>query len=413
MGPNSHGDRHSEGCVLANSMTHARPLASFGNLPTMVSIGVIGLGNMGSEHAKIIPELKGATLGGVADEDQGRLDRCAADAPKFIDPIEMMDSGKVDAVVIATPHFSHTTLGMAALQRCLHVMTEKPISVHKADAQRLISAWNPEKQVFAAMFNQRTDPYYQEIRNLVLGGGLGELVRVNWLITNWFRTDAYYASGGWRATWAGEGGGVLLNQCPHNLDLLQWICGMPSRVAAFAGFGKRHDIEVEDEVTAYFEYENGATGVFVTSTGEAPGTNRLEIAGDLGKLVYEGDKIVVTTNESSASEFCRTAEGGFSSPKTSMREIKPESHGGQHRQMLQDFVDAIIEGRQPIAPGQEGINSIELANAMLLSAWTGKTIQLPLDAEQYEIALNDKIAESQAKKDIRPSVAENMSGSFR
>ena len=235
-----------------------------------VRLGIIGLGNMGKVHARSIVEgrIPRSRLTAVADSNAGAL-KDFPDAKGFTDSAELLKSGEVDAVIIATPHYSHTTIGVQALQAGVHVLVEKPISVHKADCERLIAAHKSKKQVFAAMFNQRTDPYYIKLRELIQSGELGEVRRINWIITNWFRTAAYYASGGWRATWAGEGGGVLLNQCPHNLDLWQWIFGRPQRVRAFCQLGRYHDIEVEDDVTAYMEYKNGATGVFITSTGDS------------------------------------------------------------------------------------------------------------------------------------------------
>ncbi|MES1167324.1 MAG: Gfo/Idh/MocA family oxidoreductase, partial [Pseudomonadota bacterium] len=305
-----------------------------------VRIGIIGLGNMGSVHAANlfagkVPRLE---LVAVADADPAKHAR-APGVRAFTSPEELMASGLIDAVLIATPHYDHTILGIKALQAGLHVMVEKPLSVHKADAQRLIAAYTNQRQVFAAMFNQRTDQYYLKIRQLVREGELGEIRRVNWIITNWFRTEHYYASGSWRATWAGEGGGVLLNQCPHNLDLFQWMLGMPKRVRANCGWGKYHDIEVEDEVTAFMEFPNGATGVFITSTGEAPGTNRLEIAGERGRLVYEDDKIVFTRNETPMTEFSRTVPEAFCRPATSNVPIPALDHGGQHNEILKNFAD--------------------------------------------------------------------------
>ncbi len=364
-----------------------------------VRIGIIGLGNMGSVHATNllagkIPRLE---LTAVADADPAKYAR-APGVRAFATVDEMVASGLIDALLIATPHYDHTTLGIKALQAGLHVMVEKPISVHKADALRLIAAYTNKKQVFAAMFNQRTDHYYLKIRQMIRDGELGEIRRVNWIITNWFRTEHYYSSGSWRATWAGEGGGVLLNQCPHNLDLFQWMLGMPQRVRANCGWGKYHAIEVEDDVTAYLEYPNGATGVFITSTGEAPGTNRLEITGERGRLVYEDDKISFTRNEIPMTEFSRTVPEAFARPKSENVEVTAKNHGGQHNEILENFTNAILDGTPLISPAVEGIHSVELANAMLLSAWTGETIELPLDAQRYEKLLKEKIAGSKSKE---------------
>ena len=290
---------------------------------------------------------------------------------------------------------------------------EKPISVHKADAERLIAAHQDQRQIFAAMFNQRTDPCYRRIRSLVQAGELGEIRRINWVITDWFRTAAYYASGGWRATWAGEGGGVLLNQCPHNLDLLQWMFGMPQRVRAFCHFGRYHDIEVEDDVTAYLEFANGATGVFITSTGETPGTNRLEITGESGRLVYEDRKIHHWRNAVPMSAFSRTAAQAFARPENTGEVIPAADHGGQHNEVLQNFADAILAGQPLIAPAEEGLHSVELGNAMLLSTWLDQTIELPLDASRFERLLRQHIRKSSFKKQVAvPVTGEDFSKSF-
>jgi len=362
-----------------------------------VRIGIVGLGNMGHVHAQQIlaGKITRLELGAVADLDPAKLAR-APQVKGFKTADDMMASGLIDAILIATPHYAHTTIGIAALEAGLHVMVEKPISVHRADCERLIAAYKgrEQKQIFAAMFNQRTDRYYQKIRELIQSGELGEIRRVNWIITNWFRTHAYYASGGWRATWVGEGGGVLLNQCPHNLDLFQWMFGMPVTLSANCQFGKYHDIEVEDDVTATMTFSNGATGVFITSTGEAPGTNRLEITAERGKLVYEDAKITFVRNEQEMGAFSRTTSEAFSAPATWQITIPAAGHGGQHNEVLQNFTDAILDGAKLVAPAPEGIHSVELANAMLISAWTEKPVSLPINGKKYERLLKAKIAES-------------------
>lgn len=378
-----------------------------------VRLGIIGVGGMGSFHANYLREgkIKRAQLAAVCDIDPAKL-QPFSDLPTFTDSRELIRSGLVDAVIIATPHYFHTTIGVDALQQGLHVLTEKPISVHKADCERLIAAHTNPKQVFAAMFNQRTDPHYQRIKKLVESGELGAVQRISWIITDWFRPDAYYASGGWRATWKGEGGGVLTNQCPHNLDLLQWIGGMPARVRAFCSFGKYHDIEVEDEVTAYLEYPNGATGIFVTTTGEAPGSNRLEIAGDRGKLVLEGGKITFVRNEVGTREFQRTTRQSFSRPPVWNIDIPVEGSGGQHQAITQNFCDAILDGTPLIAPAEEGIRSVELANSMLYSSFTNATVELPLDSKAYEQYLQKLIAESHFEKKVIDTEKPDLSKSF-
>ncbi len=381
-----------------------------------VRIGIIGLGGMGQFHMRYFGEgkIRRAQLTAVADVDPARL-AAVQGLATFARSEDLIRSGLVDAVLIVTPHYYHTTVGIDALRQGLHVLVEKPISVHKADAERLIAAHTGKTQVFAAMFNQRTVPYYKRLKRLIDSGELGEIRRLQWTATDWFRTEAYYASGGWRATWKGEGGGVLLNQCPHQLDLLQWLCGMPARVHAFARLGRYHAIEVEDDVTAYLEYPNGATGVFITTTGEAPGTNRLEIAADRGKVVLEGGKLTFTRNEVPAAQFCRECPESFARPDVWQIDIPIEGSGGQHQEITQNFVDAILDGVPLIAPAEEGIRSVELANAMLYSALKRQTVELPLDGRAYEEQLQALIAGSKLEKKAASGTSgqADMTKSFR
>ena len=378
-----------------------------------VRIGIVGLGNMGADHARkilarAVPRLE---LTAVADgfaEKRALFPQVKA----FETPEEMIRSDAIDAILIATPHFAHTTIGIDALENGLHVLVEKPLSVHKADCERLIAAHKNKKQIFAAMFNQRTNPHYLKIRQLIQGGELGEVRRVNWTITNWFRPEAYYASSAWRATWKGEGGGVLLNQCPHQLDLFQWMFGMPKSVRGFCQLGRYHDIEVEDDVTAFFEYENGTTALFITSTGESPGTNRLEIAAERGRLIYENEQITFTRNEVTVGEFSRTTNGAFASPEVWNVSIPTRGTGEQHIGILKNFVDAILDGAKLLSPAEEGIRSVEIANATLFSALRNETVALPLDSAAYEKMLQDLIARSTHKKEVR-KVEVDLSASYR
>jgi len=378
-----------------------------------VRLGLIGLGNIGRHHADYL------RAGKVSRAELTAV--CDAFAPldpykplkTFTDGEQMMRSGEIDAVIIATPHYQHTTLGIAAFQAGLHAMVEKPISAHKADAERLIAAHQQHpKLVFAGMFQLRTEPRYTKIRQLIQGGELGPIVRLNWIITDWFRTEAYYASGGWRATWKGEGGGVLLNQCLHQLDMLQWLCGMPARVRGFCQLGRFHNIEVEDNVTVCLEYPNGATGVFVSSTGETPGTNRFEIVGTRGRLVLENNRLTFTRNEADMLEFSRTARTGFARPDVWNVEVPFDNAANQHAVVMQNFVDAILDGAPLIAPGAEGIHSVELANVMLYSSLLGQTVELPMDSAAYERKLQQLIAESKFEKKVRPVSAEDFTKSF-
>ncbi len=372
-----------------------------------VRFGIIGLGVMGGGHADAFRkgQTPRATLAAVCDIDPARLAPYEG-LPAFTDSRELIRSGTVDAVLIAPPHYAHTTIGIDALRNGLHTLVEKPISVHKADAERLIAAAkaNP-KPVFGAMFQQRTEAAYIKARELMRSGELGELQRLSWIITSWFRSEAYYASGGWRATWAGEGGGVLLNQCPHNLDLLQWIAGMPVRMRATCHFGRYHDIEVEDDVTAYFEYANGASGTFITTTGEAPGTNRLEITGTRGKLLVEGGKVLFTRNVQPIDVYNRETDSMFGRPEVWKIEIPLRGGGGGHNGIRTNFVNAILDGTELMAPAVEGIHSVELANAMLMSTFTNRTVELPLSGPAYWRHLKKRCATSRYLKKAKQTKA--------
>ena len=379
-----------------------------------VRLGIIGLGNIGRYHAEYLQNKKVSRceLTAVCDP-VAPLDRYRP-LKTFTDGEALIESGEVDAVIIATPHFQHTTLGMAALQAGVHAMVEKPISSHKADAERLIAVSKQHpKVVFAGMFQLRTEPRYQKVQKLIQGGDLGQLVRVNWINTDWYRTEAYYASGGWRATWKGEGGGVLLNQCLHNLDTLQWLCGMPNQVRGFCQLGRFHQIEVEDNVTAYLEWSKGLTGVFVSSTGETPGTNRFEICGTKGRLVMENGRLLFTRNEVDMIEFNATARQGFAKPDVWNVEIPFDNAALPHATMVQNFVNAILDGEPLIAPGAEGIHSVELANVMVYSSLLRQTVALPMSGVDWEKRLNQLIGESKLEKKVMQVEASDVASSFR
>jgi|LSQX01.1.fsa_nt_gb predicted dehydrogenase len=381
-----------------------------------VRLGIAGIGSMGAAHLGSIAagNIKNARVTALCDIDPEQMKPYGDTYKTFTDSAKLIRSGEIDAILVATPHYSHTTIGADALKQGIHTLVEKPISVHKKDAEKLIAAHTDPKVVFSAMFNQRTTPQYIKLREVITSGQLGEITRVNWIITNWFRTQAYYDGGDWRATWKGEGGGVLLNQCPHNLDLMQWLFGMPSAVRAFCEFGKYHKIEVEDSVTAYLKYPNGATGVFITTTGEAPGTNRLEVCGENGKIVIEDNKIKWEKNTIGQKTFLKTSKASFARPETWFIDIPAEGSGAQHNGILQNFVNAILDGEELIAPAEEGINSVELANAMIFSSLKNKTVQLPLNSNSYATELRKLIAGSKVKKTktVRKASANEMASSF-
>ena len=367
-----------------------------------VRFGIVGLGNMGAIHARNLHSgaVKHGILAAVCDSDAARLAAYGENVRAFRDLGEMVRSGAIDALVIATPHFAHPDAAVLALGAGLHVLVEKPMAVHKADAERMLAAHAAAggRLQFGAVFNQRTRVPYRKIRHLVQSGELGTVRRVQWTLTDWFRTDAYYASSPWRATWDGEGGGVLINQGPHQLDLWCWLFGLPERVRAFCRFGQYHAIDVEDDVTAYLEMPGGATGTFIISTGEAPGTSRLEIAADRGRVVYEHGQLRFTRNEMPAPEFARTSRDIWGVPPTWEVSIPLTGNDGQHLEILQNFTDGIREGTPLIAPAAEGLASVELANAMLLSTWLDRTIDLPLDGRVFQTALEQRIAESIQKR---------------
>ena len=376
-----------------------------------VRYGIIGVGNMGSSHAKSF--FSGAVENGVLtaicdlkpEKLQAVLARKPEEAPAvttFSDYKEMLKSGLIDAVIVAVPHFSHPQLVIDALESGIHTICEKPAGVYTKQVKEMNAVAAKAKPLFTMMFNQRTNCVYRKMREMVMNGEIGTIKRINWIITSWYRSQSYYDSGDWRATWSGEGGGVLFNQCPHQLDLLQWVTGMmPARVHAFCHFGKWHDIEVEDDVTAYLEYENGATGVFVTSTADTPGTNRFEILGDKGKLVCEHigkqDILSYYKLEKSEREFCVTHTGGFGEPKHEVISLETDGKNPQHKGILNNFSNAIL-GIEPLfVDGKEGINGVELMDSMLLSAWLGKAVSLPIDDDLYLEELNKRIKTSRRK----------------
>ncbi len=359
----------------------------------IVRIAVIGIGNMGTKHALNIfsGKVDGAKLTAVCDIDKGRRDWAKANLAgiDIYDSDDMLfkNSASFDALVISVPHYDHVPIAIKAFEHGLHVMCEKPAGVCTIDVEKMNKAADKSGKVFGMMFNQRTNHLYRKMHELIHNGSIGQIKRVNWIITDWYRAQSYYDSGAWRATWAGEGGGVLLNQCPHNLDLLQWLCSMPTKVRAFCHNGKWHDIEVEDDVTAYLEFENGATGVFVTSTADAPGTNRLEVTGTKGTLICDKNKLIFKELEVDERVWTKTCEKGFEKP--SVHEYEPATDGKneQHVGVLKAFCSAILTGASLVADGREGINGLMLSNAMHLSSWLDKTVSLPIDMELFKYQL--------------------------
>lgn len=362
-------------------------------------IGIVGIGAIGEKHANIllsgqVPEA-GLTAVCIRSPERGEAFRdkypgvevfCAAE--------EMYKSGLIDAALLATPHGEHPTQAVEAFDAGLHVLTEKPAGMYTAQVRKMDKAAIRSGKTYGIMYNQRTDPMYQKIRDMVRSGGLGGIKRITWIVTDWYRSRAYHTSSPWRSTWRGEGGGVLINQSIHQLDLWQWMFGMPDRVWARAGFGKYHDIEVEDDVMAYFEYDTGVTGEYITSTGETPGTNRLEIACDMGKLVAEGGKLTFYKNVVSEREFEKTNREAFARPGYERLDVPFETRGlTGHAGIIANFTAAVLHGEPLIAPGEEGIRALTAANGALLSAWTGETVDLKtFPDERYEKLLMERMS---------------------
>jgi len=382
-----------------------------------IRFAIVGFGNMGTAHANNLYEgkIENGLLSAIVDTN---IDNLTKAKNKFGDKVsyyntidELILSNNTDAIIIATPHYSHSELSIKALKAGYNVICEKPAGVYTKQVKQMNDVASQSKGLFTIMFNQRTNSLYRKMREIVLEKGIGEIKRINWLITNWYRSQSYYDSSEWRATWAGEGGGVLVNQCPHQLDLLQWVTGMmPFKIHAFCHFGKWHDIEVEDDVTAYIEYANGATGVFVTSTADCPGTNRFEILGTLGKLVCENENLTYTKLVEDEREYTKSFTGGFGEPKSEVIPVELDGKNPQHIGILNNFANAVL-GLEPLfVDGREGIKGVEIMNAILLSQWLGKAIEMPFDDDLYYDELKKFIAISKPKK--KGSVTLNVSETY-
>lgn len=386
-----------------------------------IRFGIVGIGNMGSHHLAYLSkgEIQGGTVGAICDTDPAKLDRFTKqyNVPGFATHKEMLASGQIDAVLIATPHYDHMPILVDSMAAGKHVLCEKPaaVTVKAARIMNDTAAKHPNLK-FGIMFQQRTSPIYQKMRELIADGELGEITRISWLITDWFRTWSYYASGGWRATWKGEGGGVLINQCPHNLDLMQWVTGgmVPNRVTAVGFIGKQHPIEVEDEISAILEYPNGAIGHFVTTTGEAPGTNRFEVVGDRGKLVAEQGKLLFYRTRKSVREIREKDPRSFVNVETWPIEVPAPGKSSEHRAITQNFVNAILNDEPLLAPGTEGVKGLEIGNAMLMAGITRTPVELPMDGDAYERFLLEMAEKYGGRKtlDIRAAQVD-MSASFK
>lgn len=383
---------------------------------TEIRVGIIGMGNMGKAHATTIAngEIEGLKLTAVCDIVAEKCDSFKSeyqDIKTFINYAEMLESSLCDAIIVAVPHKLHALISSQALLKEHHVLVEKPVDISASLARELNETAKMSGKVFCIMFNQRTNPLFRKAKEIVSNGELGKIKRSVWICTNWYRTQSYYDSGDWRATWSGEGGGVLLNQAPHQLDLWQWICGMPTSVTAFCDVAKYHNIEVEDDVTIFTKYADGATGAFITTTGEYPGTNRLEISGTLGKIVIENGLLKWWKLRESERDVCFTDNHSSPSIETTYEEIKQEAQETAHRGILQNFANAVLHNEPLIAPGYDGINELSISNAAYLSAWEGnKEIKLPFDEEKFDKLLKEKAKKSLQKDEIH---LHNANGEYK
>ncbi len=382
-----------------------------------VRLGIIGIGNQGSTYARRLAKdnwVEDIELTAICDSNPARIEwakeNVSPDIAYFTDAMEMLDSGRINACVVSVPHYDHPRYVMACMERGIHVMCEKPAGVYT----RQVREMNEEAKkhpdvVFGMMFNQRTNCLYRKMRELIQSGTYGKVRRANWLITNWYRSQFYYDSGDWRATWSGEGGGVLLNQCPHQLDLWQWILGMPVEVQAFMNYGQFHDIEVEDDVTALMKYEDGHTGVFITSTGDPHGSNRFEVQMDRAQLIAEGEKLYLYELEMTEQEWTVTNKAPFGVVPGHEVNVEMDGENPQHQGVLKAWAGAILRGEPLVAGGAEGINGLTLSNAMHLSAFLGKPVRLPLDEDLYYEELMKRVATSRRKDPAKAVFADTSS----
>ncbi len=382
----------------------------------MQKIAVIGVGNMGSKYAsilqdKLIVDAELAALTRLRGQYRQLLQKSVDDGVPVYESADALfnaveeGSLKIDAVIIATPHFSHEEIAVRAFKNGLHVLCDKPSGVYSRQARIMEEAADSSGKVFSMVFNQRTLPIYIKVKELVDSGKYGSLKRVNWVVTDWYRPEQYYRSSSWHATWDKDGGGVLLNQCPHNLDLLQWICKNPKRVQGFCHEGRFHDIEVEDDVTAYMEWENGATGTFVTSTGDAPGINRLEISLDEALIVCENGRIKIgeVTQEMGCkeAEYRKNSSEYFRKIQGTWTELVPETEPQPYVTIIRGFLDEINGKGRSVADGREGRKSLLLSNAIYLSSWEKEMVEIPEIGSETELQFEKRFEKALGEKTNR------------
>ncbi len=385
-----------------------------------IKFGIVGIGNQGNYYANLFREgkIENGCLVAICDNNAVKMEKAKEkngdDICYYSDYMQLLSDGICDAILVVTPHYQHPEIVKECLKHDVHVLCDKPLGVYTKQLRELEEVAKQSKARFSLMFNQRTNCVYRKMKEMISSGALGKLQRMMWVITDWYRTQAYYDGGSWRATWAGEGGGVLINQCPHQIDLVQWVLGeMPSKVRGFCQYGKWHDIEVEDDVTAYFEYANGATGVFITTTGETPGVNRFEISGSKGRLVCENDELIWYKNESDSIDLCYTSKKGMEKPSCERIVVETDGENPQHAGILNNFANALLGLEDLFVEGIEGMKGVELMNAIELSGWRGgEAVNLPINEDEYLEELNKRRAQSRLKVGNDDAVVEDMSSTF-
>lgn len=382
-----------------------------------IRLGIIGLGAEGGMYANFLQEgrVENMEIGAICDilpEKKEKADEYGV--PFYSDYKELITSGDVDAIVTTVPHYLHPEMGIFALENNIHALVEKPVGVYTKQANELIEFAKTKPELkFGVFFNQRTNQLYKDLKDIMDSGELGKLRHTSWIITTWWRPQGYYNQSDWRATWGGEGGGVLVNQAPHQLDLWQWICGTPEKVFARNAYGFRRDIAVEDEVHALVSFPDGASGAFITCTHDLIGTDRLEILCDKGKIVVDdSNKVTISRlveNEEVLSkgmdmeDVKKLFTGQLDMDQYVSVETKEYESvwGEQHCDVMRNFAAAINGEEELLAPGSDGIYGVQLANGIHLSSWTGKEIDLVnFDEETYLEELNKRI-ETEGKFEVR------------
>ncbi len=376
----------------------------------MLKIGIIGFGALGSFYARMISKehrVEGLALGAICDIDPAKREQARQlypDACVYESIDQVLLDKKCDFISIAVPHYLHPALTIQALEAGMPVVVEKPAGIVPKYVKEMNAVADKHPQVpFGIMLNQRTNPIFKRVHEITSSGELGRLRQFVW-VSRQFRTQKYYDSGSWRATWGGEGGGVLVNQAPHQIDLMQWMFGMPERVFATTNMGFRRNIAVENDVCAQFVYSNQATGVFITCTHDIMGEDRLTAVYDRGRIrVLDSRRLeierLVDDEEKLGTEYSDEALNDLRKMnKLYTTEIIEKENdpfaNSEHAKLFKAFVDHLNNPEKPmVAKGVDGINGVLLASAIQLSGWLKEPVNVPVDDEVYLKELNKRISE--------------------